>query len=55
MDMRAATMLPLEPHPVVGNSKHSDIVGLDELLYSVVEEPVRDGWILDDSCGTAGP
>ena len=42
-------MLPLKPHPVVGDTKHSDIVGLDELHDSVVEEPIRDGWILDYS------
>ena len=54
MYMRAAMMLPLKPHPVVSNTKHSNIVGLDELLDSAVEEPVRDGWILNDSLGTAG-
>ena len=51
MNVRAATILPLKPHPIV---KHSNIVGLDELLDSVIEEPVRDGWILDDCSGTAG-
>ena len=53
MNMRAATMLPLKLHPVVSDSKHSDKVGLDEFLDSVIEEPVRDDWILNDSFGTA--
>ena len=42
------------PHPVVCSSKHLDVVGLDEVLDSVVEKPVRDGWILDDSFGIGG-
>ena len=51
--VRAATVLPLKPHPVVGDTKYSDIVGLDELNDSFIAEPVRNGWILDDSFGTA--
>ena len=39
--MRAATMLPLKPHPVVGDTNHSDIVGLDD---SVVEESETAGF-----------
>ena len=52
MHVRAATVLPLKPHPVVGDTKYSDIVGLDKLLDSVIEEPVCDGWILYDGFGT---
>ena len=51
--VRAATVLPLKPHPVVGDTKYSDIVGLDEFHDSFVEEPVCDSWILNDSFGTA--
>ena len=52
MHVGAATVLPLKPHPVVGDTKYSDIVGLDKLLDSVIEEPVCDGWILYDGFGT---
>ena len=54
MNMRAVTMLPLKPHPLVSGSKHTNIVGLDEFLDSVVEEPVRDRWILNECSGTFG-
>ena len=50
MHMRAAAVLPLKPHPVV---EYSNIVGLDELHNSLIEEPVCDGWILNDSFSSA--
>ena len=53
MHVRAAAVLPLKPHPVVGDTKYSDIVGLDEFHDSFVEERVCDSWILNDSFGTA--
>ena len=34
--------------PVVCGSKDSSVEDLDELNYSVVEEPVCEGWVLDD-------
>ena len=44
-------MLPLKPQPVVSGTKDCNVEDLDELCDPVVEEPVRDGWVLDDCLG----
>ena len=48
-------MLPLEPQPVVSSSKDSGVEDLEELHDSMVEEPVREGWVVDDSLGAGSP
>ena len=45
MDVRAASVLPL----------NSIVEDLDKLHDSVVEEPVREGWILDYCLGSGSP
>ena len=44
MHVRAASVLSLEPQPVVSSSKDSCVEGLEELHDAMVEEPVREGW-----------
>ena len=41
--MMVASVLPLEPQPVVSSSKDSSVEGLEELHHSMVEEPVGEG------------
>ena len=53
MYMRAATMLPLKTHPVVGNTKDTNIECFTELLDSMVE-PDCNGWVLQHSFVAAG-
>ena len=53
--VRAASVLPLEPQPVVSSSKDSSVEGLEELHDSMVEEPVGEGWVVDDSLGAGCP
>ena len=55
MDVRAASVLPLKPEPVVRGSKDSSVEDLHELHESVVEEPVCEGWVLDDCLGSGSP
>ena len=55
MDMRAATMLPTKHQPIVSGSKDSNVEGLDKLHDSMVEEPVCEGWVLNDCLGTGSP
>ena len=55
MDMRAASVLPLKPQPVVCGSKDSSVEDLGELNVSVIEEPVCEGWILDDCLCSGSP
>ena len=55
MHVRAASVLPLEPQPVVSSSKDSGVEGLEELHDSMVEEPVGEGWVVDDSLGAGSP
>ena len=47
--MRAATVLPLKPEPVVAGSKDSNIEGIDERLDMVAEEPNSNGRVLLNS------
>ena len=47
MDVRAASVLPLKPKPVVSSSKDSNVECLEELHNSVVEEPVSEGWLVN--------
>ena len=49
MHVRAASVLPLEPQPVVSSSKDSSVEGPEELHDSMVEEPVGEGWVVNDS------
>ena len=51
----AASVLPLEPQPVVSSSKDSSVEGLEELYDSMVEEPVGEGWVANDSLGAGSP
>ena len=51
MHMRAAPVLPLKPQPVVSGSKDSSEESLGELNYSMIEEPVCKGWVLNDCLG----
>ena len=39
MHVRAASVLPLEPQPVVSGSKDSSVEGLEKLHVPMVEEP----------------
>ena len=55
MDMRTVMMLALEMHPVVCNTQHPYIESIDKLQDSVIEEPISNSWILDDSLGTGRP
>ena len=55
MDVRAASALPLKRQPVVCGSNDSSVDDLDELNESVVEEPVCEGWVPDDSLGSGRP
>ena len=55
MDVRAASVLPLKPVPVVRGSKDSSVEDLHELHDSVIEEPVCEGWVLYDSLGSGSP
>ena len=55
MHVRAASVLQLEPQPVVSSSKDSSVEGLEELHDSMVEEPVGDGWVVEDSLGACCP
>ena len=55
MHVRAASVLPLEPQPVVSSPKDSGVEGLEELHDSMVEEPVGEGWVVDDSLGAGTP
>ena len=55
MDMRAASVLPLKPQPVVCCSKDSSVEDLDKLYNSVIKEPVCEGWVLDDCLGSGSP
>ena len=55
MHVRAASVLPLEPQPVVSSSKDSSVEGFEELHHSMVEEPVGEGWVVDDSLGAGCP
>ena len=48
-------MLPLKPEPVVRCSKDSSVEDLHKLHDSVVEEPVCEGWVLDDCLGSGSP
>ena len=41
--------------PVVSSSKDSSVEGLEELHDSMVEEPVGEGWVVDDSLGAGCP
>ena len=52
MDVRAASVLPLKPEPVVRGSKDSSVEDLHKLHDSVVEEPVCKGWVLDGWVGS---
>ena len=49
MDVRAASVLPLEPQPVVCGLEHSQVEGINKLLHSVVEEPVSKCRVVVDS------
>ena len=55
MHVRAASVLPLELQPVVSSSKDSSVEGLEDLHDSMVEEPVGEGWLVDDSLGAGCP
>ena len=48
MDVRAASVLPLEPQPVVCGLEKSQVEGINKLLHSVVE-PVSKCWVVVDS------
>ena len=53
MHVRTAAVLPLKPEPVVRGVKNSNVESLHKLLYAVAEEPVIDGWIVDDGYSAA--
>ena len=46
MHVRATSVLPLKPQPVVSGSEDSCVEGLDELHDPVVEKPVREGRVV---------
>ena len=49
MDVRAASVLPLEPQSVVCGLEHSQVEGINKLLHSVVEELVSKCRVVVDS------
>ena len=55
MDVGATSVLPLKPQPVVICSKDSDIESREELHNLVVEEPVCNSWVLDDTLDSGTP
>ena len=52
--MRTSTVLPLKAHPVVCDTKNTNIEGIDELLNAVMEEPVCNRWVLNHCSAAAG-
>ena len=54
MHMRTSTVLPLKVHPVVCDTKNTNIEGIDELLNVVMEEPICNGWVLNHCSAAAG-
>ena len=45
MHIRAATVLPLKAEPEVGGTKNTNVESVDELLNTMVEEPVGNAGV----------
>ena len=52
--MRAATMLPLKPEPIIRCTQEILIEDFPKLLDAVAEEPGAESMVLNDSSGVAG-
>ena len=48
MNMRPASMLPLQLEPLVGGTKNSSVKGVNKLYEAFIEEPVGNCRVLLD-------